>query len=90
MRVWDFAFLIGLIMGLGSGPALSAEEHFILDKSSDGSVIILDDRSVWKVQPGDDIEARFWLPGDRVIVPDSEDSLIYPDESTKVEAERVK
>ena len=63
-----------------------SEKHWIVNKSEDGSIIILDNGSVWQVEPVDRMDNMFWLPGEGIFIPDSYDCLINTDNGEKVEA----
>ena len=46
----------------------TASGHWIDSKSDDGSVIILEDRSVWMVDEADRVNTALWLPVDDVVI----------------------
>jgi len=73
-----------------SGQVMAAEEHWIKDKANDGSIIILEDGSIWEVDSLDRIESSLWLPTETIIIPDSYDCLINVDTGEKVYARRIK
>ncbi|MDI6854812.1 MAG: hypothetical protein QME75_14565 [Deltaproteobacteria bacterium] len=70
--------------------AIGAEKHWIADKSDDGSIIILEDGSVWQVDPVDRVDSMLWLPTEDIIIPDSYDCLINTDNGEKVDAIRIR
>ena len=90
MKNLIFIFLLFFCLFTPQNSLMGAEEGYITNKSDDGSVIILDDGSVWRVSPTDQIDSRLWLPGDTIIVPDNEDSLINSDDGEKVDADRIR
>jgi hypothetical protein len=51
--------------------------HLIQSVMDDGSVIKLEDDSLWKVSPIDEINSALWLPATDIAVIDSDD-LSYP------------
>lgn len=69
---------------------IGAEKHWIVEKSDDGSIILLEDGSVWHVDPTDRIDSMLWLPMEDIIIPDSYDSLINIDTNEKVDAVRIR
>lgn len=81
-------FLICIM--LLSNLAMGAEKHWIVGKSDDGSIIILEDGSVWQVDPVDRVDSVLWLPMEDVIIPDSYDCLINTDNGEKVDATRIR
>lgn len=60
----------------------------VRSKADDGSIIILDDGSVWQVSGADTVDARLWLPAEEIVACD--DKLINTDEKSTVEAQRIK
>jgi len=88
-RIIKTTMLILLICLLNL-PLGAADETFLKSKSDDGSVLILGDGSVWEVSSIDTIDSALWLPGDRIVIPDSEDCLINADDGEKVDACRVR
>lgn len=61
--------------------------HWIDSVSSDGSVIKLEDGSVWQVDPIDTIDSSLWLPISDIVVCD--DKLINTDDNESVGAIRI-
>jgi hypothetical protein len=37
------------------------EEHWLRDKQDDGSIVILEDASIWEIRPSDCLTAARWL-----------------------------
>ncbi|KTD14767.1 hypothetical protein Lgra_0470 [Legionella gratiana] len=62
--------------------------HWIKSKSSDGSVIVLEDNSVWEVDSIDTIDSALWLPIENIVVCD--DELINSDNGDKVSATQLR
>ncbi len=52
--------------------------HRIEDKGENGSVIVLEDDSVWAVNPVDNYKVSVWLTTDEVTVFKSSPSTLYP------------
>ena len=67
-------------------PTLACEDGLsIREVSSGGSIIVLDDGSVWEMTAGD---ASGWSDGDDVVVCDNE--IINTSENEKLEAHRLR
>ncbi|MEM5871920.1 MAG: hypothetical protein QW051_03540 [Candidatus Aenigmatarchaeota archaeon] len=64
------------------------EKHWIRYKSDDGSIIILEDGSVWEVNPIDRIYSILWLPTDDVIICNGK--MINLDNGEKVNVKKLK
>jgi hypothetical protein len=75
--------LAALAIGAGSLKA----GNWITSKTSDGSIIILDDGSVWKVDSIDRIDSQLWMQFDNIVIDDGE--LINTDEGEKVSATQI-
>ncbi|MFO1505935.1 MAG: hypothetical protein U1F23_02460 [Lysobacterales bacterium] len=60
----------------------------VRSKADDGSIVILDDGSVWQVSSVDTVDARLWLPAEQIVACD--DKLINTDDNSTVEAQRIK
>jgi hypothetical protein len=56
--------------------------------SDDGDILKLDDGSVWRVDPGDTIDAATWVPPVDVIVCD--DKIINLDDNEQVGVTRLR
>jgi hypothetical protein len=82
--------LLTLLTGLTfvSSGALKAGD-WITKKTSDGSIVILDDGSVWKVDSYDRFDSQFWSTYDNIILDDDESALINTDAGEKVDATRI-
>ena len=72
-------------------PAIAACEsgHWIKDKTSDGSVIILDDESKWIVSPVDRVDTAIWLVMDNITIDSDDGCLINTDEKEQADATLV-
>lgn len=78
-----------LFVSLYSTTALACEDgHWIQSVSSDGTIIKLEDGSVWKVDAVDAITSMLWLPTTEIVACD--DKLINTDDEEKVDATRIK
>lgn len=75
-------------LSLFSIPVLACESgHWIKSKSSDGSVIVLEDNSVWEIDSIDRIDSALWITIEQIIVCDGE--LINSDTGDKVSATQL-
>ena len=62
--------------------------HWISSVNKDGEVVILEDGSVWIVDPVDQIDSALWLPTSDIVACD--DKLINTDDDEAVTARRVR
>jgi hypothetical protein len=62
--------------------------HWISSVSGDGTIVKLEDGSVWEVDSVDAIDSMLWLPTTDIIACD--DKLINTDDSEKVSARRLR
>lgn len=60
------------------------EKHWIKSKSDDGSIIILEDGTVWEVDVLDRINSMLWLPTEDVIICNEEMINLSNDEKVDV------
>lgn len=73
----------------GRGGSSGCEDgHWIESVSSDGSIINLEDGSVWEVDAGDTVDSALWLPVSDIIACD--DKLINTDDNESVSAQRIR
>jgi hypothetical protein len=63
-------------------------EHWIDSVSDDGSIIKLEDGSIWEVDPVDTVDSMLWLPVTEVIICD--DRMINTDDNETVRVTRLK
>lgn len=77
-----------LLLNCGTVYAYCESGHWLQSKTSDGSVLILEDGSIWKVSSIDTIDSQLWLPIDNIII--CEGKLINTDDNTSIEATRIK
>lgn len=78
-----------IIIYIFSTPILACEPgHWIKSKSSDGSVVVLEDNSVWEIDSIDTIDSALWLPVENIVVCD--DELINSDTGDKVSATQLR
>ena len=84
------ALAIGVLFSsLYSTTASACEDgHWIQSVSSDGTIIKLEDGSVWEVDSVDAITSMLWLPTTEIVACD--DKLINTDDGEKVDATRLK
>ncbi|MDX9834326.1 MAG: hypothetical protein RBT36_03830 [Desulfobulbus sp.] len=74
---------------LSTGSALACEDgHWIESVTSDGRIVILEDGSVWEVDPIDRIDSMLWLPVSEIVACD--DKLINTDDGETVDALRIR
>lgn len=62
--------------------------HWVESVSSDGSIVKLEDGSVWEIDPGDTVDSALWLPVTDIITCD--DKLINTDDNESVSARRIR
>lgn len=67
-----------------TAPALADCEsgYYIQTLSEDGSLITLDDGSIWRVDSGDEADVQAWVDNDEILVCDDA-SLINKDEGNE-------
>lgn len=84
------ALAIGVFfVSLYSITASACEDgHWIQSVSSDGTIIKLEDGSVWEVDSVDAITSMLWLPTTEIVACDNK--LINTDDGEKVDATRLK
>ena len=76
-------------LALSTGTAAACEDgHWIESVSSDGRIVILEDGSVWEVDPVDRIDSMLWLPVSEIVACD--DKLINTDDGETVDAMRIR
>ncbi|MCX7545315.1 hypothetical protein [Marinicella gelatinilytica] len=80
--------LFMFLNGISNSQTDCESGHWIKSKSKDGSIIILEDKSVWQVESVDTIDSKLWLRLDEIIVCDYK--LINVDNDTTVEAKQIK
>jgi hypothetical protein len=79
----------GRIMGVPSNAATACESgHWVDHVTDDGSVVILEDGSVWLIDPVDQVDTGLWLPTDEVVA--CPGRLIDTDDRTTAQARRVR
>ena len=44
------------------------QEHWLRDKQDEGKSLVLDDDSIWEVDPRDQFLTRLWLRGSTILV----------------------
>jgi len=62
--------------------------HWINEVLESGSIIILEDNSVWKVNSVDTIDSSLWLPMTNIVA--CEDKLINTDDGEVVKAYKIR
>ncbi len=83
---------VGIIITLNLifiSPVLAmSEEHWIKNKSSDGSVIILDDGTIWKAD--DTAETCVWTTADRILLIDDDRMINLDGGGEQVDVMRIR
>ena len=78
-----------LVISLCSKLVFACETgHWIKSKSSDGSVVVLEDNTVWEIDSIDTIDSAIWIETEEIIVCDYE--LINSDTGDKVGATQLR
>ena len=81
--------LLALVLSMGATIAQACESgHWIEEISGDGSVVLLEDGSVWLVDEIDSVYSAIWLVTDDVIA--CAGKLINTDQGEAVQARRVR
>ncbi len=62
--------------------------HWVKSVSSDATIVILEDGSVWEIDPADQVDTALWLPMTDIVACD--DKLINTDDNEIVGATRIK
>ena len=74
--------LSGLLL-FSSGVLADCESgHWIKTKSEDGTILTLEDGSVWKVLNGGEVDSQLWVDADDVLVCD-DGTIINKDEDNE-------
>jgi len=82
-------FCVLAILSSTSTAALACDDgHWVQSVSGDGSIVILEDGSVWQVSPIDAIDSMLWLPTTEIMACD--DKLINTDDGETVDAIRIR
>lgn len=83
-------FIFLCLVGLTSQSEASGceSDHWVQHVSSDGQIVILEDGSVWRVNPVDAIDSMLWLPTTSIVTCD--DKLINSDDGEVVSAIRIR
>ena len=82
------AFAVLVFLVATSGGTMACESgHWIDHVSDDGSVVVLEDGSVWLVDRVDQIDSALWLPTDGVVA--CAGRLIDTDDGTAEQARRI-
>ena len=82
-----FICSLGLLLSNGAARACEAG-HWIDTVSSDGSIIKLEDGSIYEISAVDVVTSALWLPITEIVSCD--DKLINTDDGETVEATRIK
>ena len=83
-----FVGIVLLFLEAGTLQAYCEAGHWIQSKYDGGSIIVLEDGSVWQVSSFDTIDSNLWLQTDNIVACD--DKLINTDDRSTVEARRIK
>jgi hypothetical protein len=80
------------IISLTITPVASAiacdDGHWVNHVSGDGRIVILEDRSVWTVDDGDEVHTALWLPATDIIA--CSDKLINSEDGEVASAHRIR
>jgi hypothetical protein len=79
---------VALVLATGMARADCEDGHWVQSVSSDGAIIILEDGSVWEIDPVDRVDTALWLPTTNIVACD--DKLIDTDDNEIAEATRIK
>ncbi len=72
-----------------SAKVTSCEDgHWVQSKSDNGEIVVLEDGSVWKINPVDRIITMLWLPTDSIVA--CPDKLINTDDGEVAEARQLR
>jgi hypothetical protein len=82
-RIWDSKEL-----GQWKSAATCTDGHWVQSVTGDGQLLVLEDRSVWEIDPVDAIITMLWLPTQNVLVCDNK--IINSDDGEAVRANRLK
>lgn len=77
-----------LVLTTGIARADCEDGHWVKSVSSDGAIVILEDGSVWEIDPSDQADTALWLPTTNIVACD--DKLIDTDDNEIAEATRIK
>lgn len=77
-----------LVLFLGSRAQACEADLTISTIASDGTIIKLDDGSIWEVEAGDASTSSSWAVGEEIVACD--DKLINTDDDEDVSATRIK
>lgn len=77
-----------LVLAIGSAYADCEDGHWVQSVSSDGAIVILEDGSVWEIDPADQVDTALWLPTTNIVACDGK--LIDTDDNEIAEAKRLK
>ena len=77
LEAWLTNFVIGIAARKSNIYLGVGQEHWVQETTGSGSLIRLEDNSLWEISPIDRINTILWLPLDNVIVIENTNSL-YP------------
>jgi hypothetical protein len=78
-------FLIAI--GCAALAHIAQADNWIKFKADDGSIIILDDGTVWKIDQLDRFNSAFWMRLDNIVVDDG--ALINIDKCEQIDAVQI-
>lgn len=79
---------VAILIALTLSAAACDTGHWIDKVSDDGQIVLLEDGSVWAVDPGDEIDTALWLPTTSIIV--CHGKLINTDDQEVAGAQRLR
>ena len=84
------AFLGGILLAfLADGVKAECESgHWVRSVTPDGTIVVLEDGSVWEIDSPDSVMTMLWLPTTEIVV--CGDRLINADDGEAVRAARIR
>lgn len=62
--------------------------HWVRSVTPDGTIVVLEDGSVWEIDPPESVMTMLWLPATEIVV--CGDRLIHADDGEAVRADRIR
>ncbi len=82
------SIIASVLLCTGTAMAWCESGHWLVSKSRNGYLLMLEDGSVWQVNSADAVYARTWLLSDNIMVCDF--GLVNVDDNSQVLAIRIK
>lgn len=81
--------LVGCFICVFASPVLACESgHWVKSKSMDGKIVVLENGTVWQINPINTIDSALWLPTENIIICNG--MLINSDTGDKVGAKLLR